>query len=300
MFALEGIYPAMLTPFTEDRQINEPVLREMVEFMITKGLHGLFPVSSCGESIHLSHEEKCRLMDIVVDQAEGRVPVTPGVPATTADEAISLAHHARKIGCAAVVASAPYYYKATKPMLEQFFVRVARESNIPVILYNIPLFSQPLPYDVVGRLACLPNVVGMKDSSGSIVDFLHYKDSARESGGEIAMLTGREEGLLASLHMGGKGCMTATSGIMPEVMTGIYGAFQAGEYEAARVLQESILEPIRAMMFGAAFPVGFKLGLEARGFLMGPLRVDLSMEEADGVALLKERIASLLHPSNTS
>ncbi len=296
MFALEGIYPAMLTPFTDEGRINEPVLREMVEFMITKGLNGLFPVSSCGEAIHMNHDEKCHLMDIVMDQAKGRVPVTPGVPATTADESISLAKYAKKIGCDAVVASAPYYYKATVPMMEQFFTRVAKEGGMPVILYNIPLFSQPMPYDVVARLSCLPNVIGMKDSSGSIVDFLHFKDSAREAGGEIAMMTGREEGLLACLLMGGKGCLTATSAILPEIMTGIYAAFQAGEYDKARSLQESVLPAIRGMMFGSAFPIGFKIGLEVRGFKMGPPRVDLSEQETAAAGKLKERLTALMSP----
>ncbi|GAB7079418.1 dihydrodipicolinate synthase family protein [Megalodesulfovibrio paquesii] len=296
MFVLEGIYPAMLTPFTEEGRINEPVLRDIVEFQITNGLDGLFPVSSCGEAIHLSFAEKCQLMEIVVDQARGRVPVTPGVPATTADESIRLARHAKAVGCAAVVASAPYYYKASMPMLERFFERVATEGGMPVILYNIPLFSQPLPYDVVARLSRLPNVVGMKDSSGSIVDFLHFKNSAEEAGGEVSMLTGREEGLLACLHMGGRGCMTATSGILPEIMTGIYAAFKAGEYAKAKALQESILAPIRSMMFGMPFPIGFKLGMEVRGFPMGAPRVDIGKEEAGKLTACKERLTQVLRP----
>lgn len=296
MFELKGIYPAMLTPFTDEGDINEPVLREMVDFMISKGLHGLFPVSSCGESIHMGHDDKCRLMDIVMDEAKGRVPVTPGVPATTPEEAVSLARHAKSIGCDAVVVSAPYFYKASKPMLETFFTRVATEGGIPVILYNIPIFSQPLPYSLVATLSRLPNVVGMKDSSGSIVDFMHFKDSVREAGGDAAMLTGREEGLLASLHMGGKGCMTATSGILPEAMVGIYDAFGAGDFDKARSLQESVLPTVRSMMFGAPFPVGFKLGLEVRGFPMGRPRVDLSDAETTAAAELKEKLTDLITP----
>lgn len=294
MFSIEGVYSAMLTPFTEEGRINEPVLREITEFQITQGIHGLFPVSSCGEAIHMSYEEKCRLMDIVVDQANGRVPVTPGVPASTADEAIRLARHAKKAGCDAIVSSAPYYYPATPGMIERFFERVATEGGMPVILYNIPLFSTALPYDVVGRLSSLPNIIGMKDSSGSIVDFLHFKDCSSTSEGTFSMLTGREEGLLSCLHSGGKGCMTATSGILPEIMAGIYSSFLSNEFEKASQLQNSLLPIIRAMMFDAPFPIGFKMALEVRGFPMGKPRVDLGVQEAEKTEKLRDRLKELL------
>lgn len=108
------------------------------------------------------------------------------------------------------------------------------------------------------------------------------------------MLTGREEGLLSCLHSGGKGCMTATSGILPEIMAGIYSSFLSNEFEKASQLQNSLLPIIRAMMFDAPFPIGFKMALEVRGFPMGKPRVDLGVQEAEKTEKLRDRLKELL------
>ena len=295
MFRPQGVYPAMLTPFEDDGRINESELRRLTEFGIVRGLHGLFPVSSIGEGIHMSFEEKCRCMDIVFDQAKGRVPVTPGIVASSPDECIRLAHHAEDLGCAGVVATPPYYYKPAAPMVERFFETILEQTDIPLILYNIPLFVQPLDYDTVKRLSRYENVVGMKDSSGSMVDFLHFKDKIKIAGADVNMLCGREEILLPTLAMGGKGCMTASAGIFPEVMVGIWDQYHAGNMDEARRLQESMLVLIRTM-FAVALPVGFKLGLELRGFKMGPAKLPLSHSDAFQVSTVRSRLRMLMEP----
>ncbi len=228
MFKPEGICVAMLTPFTADGAINEEELRRIVEFQITAGVHGLFPISSVGEFIHMSREEKIRMMKIIVDQNRGRVWVTPGVGSSLPAESVILAQKAKELGCDGVVVAPPYFYQLSQENTEKYFETIADAVDIPIILYNIPLFTQPLSYDVVKRLARRNNVVGMKDSSGSMVDFLHFMDKVRIIGEDIHILTGREETLFPCLMVGGKGCMTATSGILPEIMIGIYEAWKGG------------------------------------------------------------------------
>jgi N-acetylneuraminate lyase/4-hydroxy-tetrahydrodipicolinate synthase len=237
MFKPEGIYVAMLTPFSDDGAISEEELRRIVEFQITSGVHGLFPISSVGEFIHMSQEEKMRMMEIVVDQNRGRVRVTPGVGSSHPAESISLAQKADELGCDGVVVAPPYYIPLSQENIEKYFETIADAVDIPILLYNIPLFTQPLSYDVVKRLARRDNVVGMKDSSGSMVDFMHFMDKIRIIGEDINILTGREETLFPCLMVGGKGCMTATSGILPEIMLGIYDAWKAGDYDKAKELQ---------------------------------------------------------------
>ena len=214
MFKPEGIYVAMLTPFSADGAINEEELQRIVEFQITSGVQGLFPISSVGESIHMSREEKIGMMEIVVDQSRGRVRVTPGVGSSLPAESIILARKAKELGCDGVVVAPPYFFQLSQENIEKYFETIADAVDIPIILYNIPLFTQPLSYDVVKRLARRENVVGMKDSSGSMVDFLHFMDNIRIIGEDINILTGREETLFPCLMVGGKGCMTATSGIL--------------------------------------------------------------------------------------
>ena len=247
MFKPEGVYVAMLTPFTEDGSINEPEMRRIIDFLCESGVHGLFPVSTVGEYVHMTQQEKVQLMKIVVDQNRGRVKVTPGVGSTHPSDSIFLAEKAKEIGCDGVVVAPPYFYPLSQEMIEKYFETISDTIDLPIILYNIPLFSQPLTYDMVKRLSRRKNIVAMKDSSGSMVDFLHFMDKIRIIGEDIHFLTGREETLLPCLMMGGKGCMTAISGILPEIMVGIYQEWKKGNYDQAKELQFSVLLVIRAM-----------------------------------------------------
>jgi 4-hydroxy-tetrahydrodipicolinate synthase len=293
MFKPEGIYVAMLTPFTADGEINEEELRRIVDFQITAGVHGLFPISSVGEYIHMSREEKIRMMEIIADQNRGRVRLTPGVGSSLPADSIILARKAKELGCDGVVAAPPYFYQLSQENIEKYFESIADAVDIPMILYNIPLFTQPLSYDVVKRLARRNNIVGMKDSSGSMVDFLHFLDKVRIIGEDINILTGREETLFPCLMVGGRGCMTATSGILPEIMVAIYEAWKADDYARARELQFSILLVVRAM-FSLPFPLGFKVAMEMRGFDMGPPKQPLSDAERFKYRTTKARIEKIM------
>ena len=294
MFKPEGIYVAMMTPF-EDGQINESVVRQMVDFVIEKGVHGIFPISSVGEFIHLDFDEKVCLMQIVHDQAQGRVPITPGIASTRPRECIRLAQKAQEIGCEAVVVAPPYYYPMSQENMERHFEIISDAIDLPIILYNIPLFAPPISYDVVKNLSRRKNIVAMKDSSGSMVDFLHYMDNIRLIGEDLSMLIGREEILFPGLMVGGKGCMTGTAGILPEVMVGIYNAWQKRDYEKSRELQFSILPLVRAL-FSVPFPLGFKMALEIRGFKMGPPQQPLSDGEYSKYLDTKSHIEKIMAP----
>jgi 4-hydroxy-tetrahydrodipicolinate synthase len=300
MYKPEGIYVAMLTPFTDDGSINEEELRRIVEFLIQSGVHGLFPISSVGEYIHMSREEKIRMMEITVDQNRGRVRITPGVGSTHPAESILLAQKAKELGADGVVVAPPYFFQLSQENIEKYFETISDAVDLPMILYNIPLFTQPLTYDVVKRLSRRQNIVAMKDSSGSMVDFLHFMDKVQSIGQDICILTGREETMFPCLMMGGKGSMTGTAGVLPEIMIGIYEAWQKGDYERAKKLQFSILPAIRAM-FSLPFPLGFKVALETRGFKLGPPKQPLSDAErlkfntakAEIEKILKSILASL-------
>jgi 4-hydroxy-tetrahydrodipicolinate synthase len=295
MLKPEGVYVAMLTPFAEDGAINEEELRKIIEFQIGAGVHGLFVISSVGEFIHMSREEKIRLMEVAVDQSRGRVHVFAGVGTTNPADSIDLSKRASEIGCDGVVVAPPYFYSLSQEMIEKYFETISDAVDLPVILYNIPLFSQPLGYDLVKRLSRRKNIVAMKDSSGSMVDFLHFMDKIRLIGEDMHLLTGREETLLPCLMMGGKGCMTATSGILPEILVGIFEAWKKAEYDRARDLQFSILLAVRAM-FSLPFPLGFKVAMETRGFHMGPPKQPLSNAEHFKYRTVRARIEKIMRP----
>jgi 4-hydroxy-tetrahydrodipicolinate synthase len=293
MFKPEGVYVAMMTPFREDGTVNEEELRRTVDFAIDGGVDGLFPVSTVGEYVHMTLEERFRVMEVVAEQARGRVKVTPGVGTTHPQQSIVLAEKAKALGSDGVVIPPPYFYTLSQEMIEKYFESIADAVDIPIILYNIPLFTQPLSYDVVKRLARRPNIIGMKDSSGSMVDFVHFVDKCRLIGEDMAFLVGREDIFFPALMAGARGCMVVIAGILPEIMVAIYRAWQRGDYQEAVELQYSILLLMRAM-FSMPFPLGFKVAMEMRGFKMGPPKQPLSDAERFKYNTTKSRIQKIM------
>lgn len=290
----EGIAPAMLTAFDGNGDINAEVMGDIVDFCIDSGCKMLFAVSSVGEFVHLEMDEICHLMDVVVKAARGRVPVLGGVTASHFEKSIELARYARQIGCSAIVCSPPYYYTVTQDIIERHYELLAEAvPDISIVMYNIPLFSTPLSYDLVKRVSTIPNVVAIKDSSGSLVDLTHFMDKARLAGSNIHVLAGREEIVFPATMIGGKGAMVGTANIFPEIIVKIYNSTLSGDYETARNLQFAICLAIRTM-FSAPFPLGFKAAMEVRGFRMGPLKVALSdADKAKGEGC-KKRLHTIL------
>ncbi|MFQ5866586.1 MAG: dihydrodipicolinate synthase family protein [bacterium] len=295
IFRPEGVYAAMLTPFDEKGKVNEPVLRNIVDFLIDKGIDGLYPVSSVGEFVHLSPEENMEIMDICIDQAKGRVPVVPGVSASCAEKSVILAKHAEKIGCKGVVACPPYYFAVSQEIVERHFEIIADAVNISVVLYNIPFTTTKISYDVVKRLSRRENVVALKDSSGSMVDIVHFMDKIRIIGEDLSLLLGREDIFFPGLMMGATGCMVASGCIVPEILKRLHKCFKQARYDEARELQFSILILLRAM-WSLPMPIGFKLTMELRGFPMGPFKQPLSDAEQFIYLTTKSRIEKLFQP----
>lgn len=164
IFKPEGVYPAMVTPFDNKGNINESALRGLVDWLIKEGVDGLFPLGSSGEFIHLTFEEKIKVMEVVVDEARDRVPVLPSVTESNASKCIELAKKAKEVGCSGVVIAPPYYFPISQDMLQEHYIQIAQAIyDLPIILYNIPTFSTPISYDSVERLSILENVVALKD-----------------------------------------------------------------------------------------------------------------------------------------
>lgn len=269
----------MMTPFTKDGTINEPVLRSWIDFMIENGINGLFPISSIGEFFQLSLQECYKLMDIVVEQAAGRVPVFPGTCSAATDNAIKLAKYAEKLGCPAVVALPPHYAPVSQELVRKHFEKVANSVNISVILYNIPMMTSPISLQVFEQLLAVRNIVGIKDSSGNMNYLLHMIDLTRQHGRpEFGVFTGYDDLQYSALSVGAKGCISAVCGVIPELSVAICREYHAGNKEKALEIQMSILASLRTMS-SLQFPAGYKMALDIRGFNTGPLR--LPIDEID-------------------
>ncbi|SQI41351.1 Dihydrodipicolinate synthase [Leminorella richardii] len=295
-----GIYSAMLTPW-KNGQPDLDELRKIVDFQIDAGLSGLFPVSSVGESGLMSFEQKCSLMETVIHQAAGRVPVWCGIPSSCAQESIALGKFAKEQGATGLVLMPPTFYRHAPDVIVATMKAIIESTTLPVSLYNIPFFADALTPAMVAELARLPNVVGIKDSGGNAVEFMQMLSLCKEADPQFCVLTGREEFLYPSLKAGGKGCMTATSGVLPEVMVKIYQLTQAGRDEEALALQMAAL-PVMMMMASLPFPMGYKLGMEIRGFSMGESpfpQIDAVKEKANSIKnKLEKALQQLLTIAN--
>ena len=265
-----GIIPAMATPFSADGDLNEKALRQLTRYLIQGGVHGLFATSSQGEFWALTPNEKQRVWEIVLDEAEGRVPVYAGTGGVTTREVRELNRRAEAAGVDAVSIITPFYVRPTEVELEAHYCAIAEATSLPVLLYNNPgrTGGVNLSAELVARLAEVDNIVGVKDSSGDLTLTTEYIRLTPE---DFAVLSGRDTLIFAGLVHGTKGAIAATANVVPALVVEIYEAFHAGEMERARRAQER-LAPLRLSFRLGSFPVVVKEALELMGIPAGPCR----------------------------
>lgn len=294
MFVPSGVNSAMLTPLTIDYKINEPVVRQWIDFMINHGINGLFPVSSIGDFVNLDISDSYRMMTIVVEQVAGRIPIFPGASAASTDISIRLARYAEKIGCQAVVVMPPYYCTISQDLIFKHFQKVANAISIGVIIYNNPWVTTPITLDTFKKLIKIENIIAIKDSSGDMKSMMHLMNIVREEDrSDFAIMTGWDDMLYPSLCIGAKGCITGTCGILPEIIVEIYKKFQEGNKDKALEIQNSIL-PILRTMSSIQFPAGYKLALDIRGFYTGPSHLPVNEIDEDKYYEVKKSLETQL------
>lgn len=292
---IQGILTPNIVPFHDDRRINEGELRRYVNWLIEKGINGLYPNGSTGEFIRLGFEERKRVTAIVADEAAGRVPILAGAAEANIDLVLEACAHCADLGCAAVSVTGPYYYRVSQESIEHYFRELAQHSPIDILLYNIPQFSNEISVEVVRRLALdCPRIIGIKDSSRDMPRFMNTLGKIKPQRPDFICLTGTEETLLPSLMMGGDGGTIATSGVAPEAVMKLYHHWQRGNLAEARQIQFKILELIETMFAAGNFPEGFREGVNLRGFDAGRARQPISPGEMEHFLSIRSKLACLL------
>lgn len=288
---LNGVFIAMLTPLDKNGKINEEELRKLTNFYIEKGVEGLFVISSVGEKIYLSDNEVKKGFSIVAEENRNRIKLFANITSTNAIDAVSLGKIAENLNYDAVVSAPPYYYNPSENDIYNYYTDITNNLNIPLIIYNIPIFAIPLSTNLINKLSKNSKVSAIKDSSGNMVEFMHNYDAIKNNNQNIDILIGRDEIFLHALISGASGCMLGAAGIIPEVFIKIYELFKNNKLKEAMILQKSVLK-LLTLCFSPAFPNGFKLALEARGFKMGYAKREPSLEDQDLMTKLKPSISS--------
>ncbi|MGA1861687.1 4-hydroxy-tetrahydrodipicolinate synthase [Deferribacter thermophilus] len=280
----KGSIVAIVTPM-KDGKVDEAKLRELVEFQIEKGTDGIVPCGTTGESATLTYEEHCQVIDIVIDQVKGRVPVIAGTGSNSTHETIFLTKHAKEAGADAALVITPYYNKPTQKGLYEHFKAVAEAVDIPIILYNVPgrTAVNMLPETVI-ELSKIKNIVGVKEASGSLDQAAEIIAGTDDS---FALLSGEDSLTYPLLCLGAKGVISVATNIVPELMAELVDSFFAGDINKAKELHYKLFPLFKAIFFETN-PIPVKKALYLMGLIEDEIRLPLvPMTEANTERLRK-------------
>ena len=284
----KGSIVALITPF-RDGQVDEDALRKLVNWHVEQGTDGIVPCGTTGESPTLSHDEHNRVVEIVVKEVSGRIPVIAGAGSNNTAEAISLTQHAQKAGADGVLHVAGYYNRPNQEGLYQHFKAVHDASDLPIIVYNIPprAIVDILP-ETMARMANLPRIVGVKDATG---DVARVSRERLLLGDGFCQLSGEDGTALAYNAQGGDGCISVTANVAPKLCAEFQKACTAGDYVQALGMHENLM-PLHIALFLEPSPAGTKYAASLLGLCEAEARlpvVPLTKSTAERVeAALKD------------
>ena len=249
-----GSYVALVTPFINGK-LDESALRRMVNWQLDNGTHGLVPVGTTGESPTLSEKEHKRVVEIVVEENNGRVPVIAGAGSNNPVEALAYARHAKELGADAVLCVAGYYNRPNQDGLYAHFEYIAQGVDIPMIIYNIPPRAiVDIEPKTMAKLAALKNVVGVKDATG---DISRISLERLALSNDFSYLSGDDLASVAYNAVGGNGCISVTANVAPSRCSAMQTACLKGDFKEAKRIHDE-LTPLHAAMFNEPSPAGVK------------------------------------------
>jgi len=275
----EGILPAIITPFHRDSgsSLDLDGLRSNIESLLQRGVHGIVPCGSTGESATLTFEEHEQVIGEAVKVVNGRVPVLAGTGSNNTEEAVRLTRSARDAGADGALVLSPYYNTPNRSGLVKHFTKLA-DLDLPIVLYNVPgRTGQNLQPDLVIELARHPNIVGIKEASGDITQISRIIEGTRDE--DFIVLSGDDAMTLPVLAIGGAGVISVAANVDPGRMVRMYEAFRAGDLARAQDLHYELAALMRAMFIDTN-PIPVKKAVELMGMAAGPVR--LPLDDLDG------------------
>lgn len=286
----EGAFTALITPFDEENNLDEEGFRQNIKSQIDGGIDGIVPVGTTGECATLSHEEHKRVIEISIEAADGEVPVIAGTGSNSTEEALSLTKHAADAGADAVLLVAPYYNKPTQRGLYEHYNTLAKEVDIPQIIYNIPSRTgRNIEAETLAELSKLENVVGVKEASG---DLSQVMEIAQKSDENFDILSGDDSLTLPILSLGGVGAVSVASNLLPGKVSKMVKSYLNGDAQTAREIHFELL-PLFNSLFLETNPGPVKAAMEIIGKPAGSPRLPLVEANEETENQLKEVLSDL-------
>ena len=281
-----GLTVALVTPF-RDGAVDEPALRQMVDWHVEMGTDCVSPVGTTGECPTLSHDEHERVIAVVCEQAAGRIKVMAGTGSNSTREAIRLTRFAQKSGADAALMVAPYYNKPTQEGFFLHYKAVAEEVDLPIVLYNIPgRTAKNMEPETIGRIGELPSVVAVKESTGSMDQASQIAALSR-----LTLLSGDDSLTLPLLALGGRGVVSVVGNIVPRDVKAMISAFERQDVAGAQEWHYKLFPLCRDLLGLATNPIPIKGAMKILGRDTGELRLPMTSlsaaEEQKLVATLR-------------
>jgi 4-hydroxy-tetrahydrodipicolinate synthase len=276
---IRGIIPPVATPMQANEDLDLPRLKWFLDHLIGAGVHGVFVLGTNSECYAIDEREKQQVIATAVEHVRGRVPVFAGTGAESTREAVRLTRMAEKEGVQGVSVITPYFISPSQQEIFDHYRRIAEHTSLPVVLYNNPATcgGVKIEVDTVARLAAIPNILGIKDSSGDLQNTNEYVRVVPE---RFSVLQGRDTLICQSLFFGARGAVPATANVAPKLLVEIYDSFQRGDLAASRAAQLR-LNPVRLSLALGTAPGGVKAALSLMGMSIGPSRGPIAPLPAD-------------------
>ena len=267
----KGVFTALLTPF-KNGELDEVSFRSFIDFQIESGIHGLVPVGTTGESPTVSHDEHKLAVEICIDQANKKVPVIAGTGSNNTAEAIELTNHACEKGADAALVVTPYYNKPNQEGLYAHYKAIAENSDIPIVIYNIPGRSiVDINLETMNKLFQIKNIIGIKDATSDISRVFKYKSII---GDGFNQLSGEDATTLAYMTYGGHGSISVTSNIAPKLCSDFMNLCLAGKFDEASKINDKLMK-LHECLFIEPSPGPVKYAAEKLGLMSSELRLPL-------------------------
>ena len=267
----KGIFTALLTPF-KNGSLDEVSFRSFIDFQIDSGIHGLVPVGTTGESPTVSHDEHKLAVEICIDQANKKIPVIAGTGSNNTAEAIELTNHACEKGADAALVVTPYYNKPNQEGLYAHYKAIAENSDIPIVIYNIPGRSiVDMNLETMNKLFQIKNIIGVKDATSDISRVFKYKSII---GDGFNQLSGEDATTLAYMTYGGHGSISVTSNIAPKLCSDFMNLCLAGKFDEASKINDKLMK-LHECLFIEPSPGPVKYAAEKLGLMSSELRLPL-------------------------
>lgn len=266
----KGSFVALVTPHKADGSIDEKRFRELIEFQIANGTHGIVPCGCTGEAATMSHDEQKRMIKICVETVNKRVPVVAGTGSNNTAEALDLTRAAKKAGADGALMITPYYNKPTAEGQYRHYEKVAKEVDIPIVLYNVPSRTgiSMLPA-TVARLSKIENIVAIKEASGSLEQVSQILALC-----DITVLSGDDSNTLPMMAVGAKGVVSVAANVMPKEVAELVDLALNGKFEEAKKLHLKLM-PIFKGLFIETNPIPVKTALSLMGKIDANWRLPL-------------------------